>query len=98
MFLRPLVMQAEAEIAYSQERWTEALSSFEIAVDLLDSMDRRLDHARSLKRWGAAHLSLGEPEHIDRGKMLLEEARTEFKYMGSPGYVEAIDAQLENRA
>ena len=58
-------------------------------------MGLRLGRALALREWAEAHLSRGEPEDRERARELLDQARAEFEGMGSPGYVEKIDAQLK---
>ena len=58
-------------------------------------MGLRLPRSKLLRAWAEGHISRGEPEDMSRARELLEEARAEFEDMGSDGYVERIEAELQ---
>jgi len=90
-----VLSMARASLLAAEERWDEALSAFEQADLELGRAEARIWQAIRMQDWSRAHLRRGEPGDSERAQELLNRAISEFREMGSPGYVERLEAQLK---
>ncbi|GMR09360.1 MAG: hypothetical protein BMS9Abin28_0178 [Anaerolineae bacterium] len=90
-----VLSMARASLLAAEKRWEEAFSAFEQADLELGRAEARIWRAIRMQDWSRAHLRRGEPGDGERAKELLNEAVSEFREMGSPGYVERLEAQLK---
>jgi hypothetical protein len=87
----PWLPLAEARLAAVEQRWSDALDSFEQAVSAFAARDMVWYAARVQCERAEALLTTGdEPAALD----LLNTARASFTLMGASGYAARIDARL----
>jgi tetratricopeptide (TPR) repeat protein len=86
---------AEAETAYLEMRWSDALAAFEAAAEMYKRMERQPRWARMLTHWADVHISRGEPGDLERAEALLQDAKSAFEEMGAPYFVGIIEKKLE---
>jgi tetratricopeptide (TPR) repeat protein len=100
--LRPIVWEkvwlswAEARVAATAERWTEALAAFEAAAAICSQLGTRWWWARVLQEWAAAHASRGRPTDLARARVLLREALVRFEELGVPRYAALVREALQD--
>jgi tetratricopeptide (TPR) repeat protein len=85
---------AEARLAAAEERWAEALITFESLVESCAQYDMRWARARILIDWAAAHASRGGAADLSSARSLLQESHTMFQEMGISRYAELIQERL----
>jgi serine phosphatase RsbU (regulator of sigma subunit)/tetratricopeptide (TPR) repeat protein len=72
---------AEAELAYAEKRWSDALSTYEDIAGIAARLEMRPWWARVLMLWADVYMSRGEPTDLERAQALLREALSAFEDM-----------------
>jgi serine phosphatase RsbU (regulator of sigma subunit) len=91
-----LLATAQARLAVAENRWSNALASFETAATRRLRMGERLGWARTLLEWAQAHVSRAEPADLERAQALLREARTVFEDAGATYYAQLAESRLRD--
>ena len=86
---------ARAGVVTVEQRWEEIPEVFGEAADGLERAGARVLRTWLLREWAEAHLLRGEPEDVERAKVLFSEALSEYKEMGATGHVERVRARLD---
>jgi tetratricopeptide (TPR) repeat protein len=86
---------SEANVLAAEGRWEQAFRTFEQAAADISEVGFRTTHATTLRDWAEAHLARGEPGDTEQATELLGEALTEYEEMGATGWVERVQARLD---
>jgi ATP/maltotriose-dependent transcriptional regulator MalT len=84
-----------ANVLTAEGKWEEMETTFSQVAAMLEESEMRFFYAWVLRDWGEAHIVKGGIEGLQRGKTLLNQALDEFEAMGSEGFVDIIQARLE---
>jgi tetratricopeptide (TPR) repeat protein len=87
-------MGIETELAFSEKRWSEACVIFDKLITMFEKIGSRWYKARALQRKAIILLSRGATGDREAARNALNEALTEFKEMGSEGYMKIVQDQL----
>ncbi|MFV1859173.1 MAG: tetratricopeptide repeat protein [Anaerolineales bacterium] len=90
-----VLSMARSSLLAAEERWEEAISAFQQADRELGQAGAGFWRALQIRNWSRTYLGRGAAGDGGRAKELLQEAISQFKEMGSPGYVERLEAQLK---
>lgn len=86
---------AEARVATAEERWSEALTAFEITAGVYARLGMRWWWARALQEWAEAHVSRGQPTDLERARALFREALVLFEALDIPRYATLVEEKLQ---
>ncbi len=95
VFDREKLLTAEARLACSEERWTEAMTAFAAAADLQAKMELRWYQARTLQEWAEACLASQQPDATEHARTLLDKALTLFEEMKVTHYAALVMDRLQ---
>jgi serine phosphatase RsbU (regulator of sigma subunit)/class 3 adenylate cyclase len=88
------IRNAEAELASAEERWEDAISSFEAVVDINARTNERWYWARALLDLAGVHILRGEAEDLARAQALYNLSLDLFRKMGALAYTRVIETRL----
>lgn len=81
------VLQAESELAYAENRWSNALQSIEEMSKYCDFMGVFF-WGRMQTLWAELLLNRAEPDDLENAQLRLQEAKANFEILGSHFYIE----------
>lgn len=90
------ILSAEARLAAAERRWEESLAAYSAVASLQQTTGKRWHHAYTLNEMAEAHTARGEPDDLQRARILLEQAATEFKEIGVPYYVARVQERMQS--
>ena len=100
VMIRPSIWQelflsrAEAELAWAEERWDDAISAYQKQVEIHSRMHQRLDWARALQNLAEVHVLRGNPEDLVRAQSLYNLALDLYKSMEASAYIRFVEEKL----
>ena len=92
------IFLTKSQLLTANQEWNEAWAEYDNTIELPVLMEYPWFKADTLKQWAEAHLARGEAGDRSRARELLEESLTMFEDIGATGYVEKVEAQLEELA
>ncbi|HSF81375.1 MAG TPA: SpoIIE family protein phosphatase [Anaerolineales bacterium] len=88
------IASAEAELAFAESRWQEAITACETLVEIQARTGQRWEWARGLLNLADVHTARGEPADLTRAQSLYSLALDLFTKIGAPGYIKIIEKRL----
>jgi len=85
---------AEAELAYAETRWSDALAAYEAVAGIAARLEMRPWWASMLKLWADVYISRGEPTDLERAQALLREALSAYEDMGLSYFSGLVEERL----
>jgi serine phosphatase RsbU (regulator of sigma subunit)/class 3 adenylate cyclase len=89
------LLWAEAFYATHLARWEQAFQAYEQAVGKIIPTGLRWHWARLLKDWAEALRHHGEPQDLDRARLLLQQSQSLFIELGAPEYAHRVENRLQ---
>ena len=86
--------KAEFELALAEERWGDAVTESESAIEIMQSSGARWEYARTLIDLGDALVGRDEPGDHERARETYQQSLSMFTEMGAPGYIEVLEKRL----
>jgi serine phosphatase RsbU (regulator of sigma subunit) len=85
---------AEAELAYAEKNWSDALAAYEFVAGIAARLEMRPWWASMLKLWADVYISRGEPTDLERAQALLREALSAYEDMGLSYFTGLVEERL----
>lgn len=90
----PLIMQSEAGVLASEQRWSEAFTLYQNVCDRFSGYGAYWWQAYALLQFGDAQAACADPESISQAKQLYTWALDLFTKMPSEGYIRITQEKL----
>ncbi len=85
---------AEAELAFAESRWQDAITGCESVIEIQARTGQRWEWARIMLSLADVHTARGEPADLTRAQSLYSLALDLFTKIGAPVYARIIEERL----
>jgi tetratricopeptide (TPR) repeat protein len=92
--LRESHTRAKFELAYSEQRWNDAVEFSETSTELYQRSSYLWGWARSMIDLGDAFISRNETGDLERARETYQQSLDTFTEMGAPGYIQELEERL----
>ena len=89
------LLVAQAKLAVTEKRWSEAWEIFEKLTNLVTASAVRWYLAQILYEWAVAYIESGQPQHKGHARDLLLQAKDIFEELGNQCYLFIIKKRLK---